>query len=609
MKQYKNINDVEIQYRWDLEDILQNKSKEKLLEEIIKLQKYIILNKENKYKTLKNYLVILEKSNEAEILTNKLKNYISNKLSENIFNNEMLEFSLKVENIFEKLEIENGSEIERISKYQKRLRRWSKSPKLLTYKRFLIHTLDSLKHKLPKNVEEYIIKTSFSIPSPYEIFNIVENNEIDYGQLLKNGKKIKITNANLSSLFKDKNKDVRKQARIKFAKAYLKRKNLLSRTLFDQFKLIVSEAKSRNYQSTIDMLTYDDRISKTFIKKFIENIRKNLNSFKPFYKYKKQFYKFKFKEKMTKYDQAVDLVKFKSKYTIEEAKEIIINALSIFGDDYIKIIKKAFNERWIDFMNVDNKKQGAYSIGDTYGISKKYILMNFDETLDSVYTLAHELGHSMHSYYSDLNNPIENSQYEIILAEIASNVNELVLSNYLINNAKDEKEKFYILEKMIDNFIQTVNKQIEWAEYELNLYESIEQGVATPSWEYISKLFYENAKKYHNEVSQKKFKYNEEDLIGAIYVPHYYMGFYIYKYAIGYFVAQSFVKNFAKQDNIKKYINNFLSSGNKYWPLDLLKLNEIDLEDQQVYQDCFNYIEQIIEKWIQSGKKIFSERK
>nr|WP_307926985.1 M3 family metallopeptidase [Mycoplasmopsis bovis] len=356
--------------------------------------------------------------------------------------------------------------------------------------------------------------------------------------------------------------------------------------LIQTFKNISVNAKVRKYKDSINMLTYEDKVNDEILLKLFSNIASLKNDIAKYWKHYKKYYEAHFNEKFRPlYDANRDIFKVKNKYSVEEAKDIVYNALLPFGSEYSDTIKQAYKEKWVDFMSVKNKLSGAYSIGNSYGIDKKFILMNFDGELNSVETLAHELGHSMHSYFSDKNNDITNASYPIFLAEIASIFNELMLYDYLIEKSSSKIEKFTIYGHIISGFFGTTVTQAKWANYEYELYKKVDLNEVAPNYEEVSKIYYETLKKYY----KKPRKYKKEEQIAAVTIPHFYMGFYVYKYAIGQLVANHFYTQYKMygKEFLNKYINNFLSAGNRDYPLNTLKNMGIDLTSDQFYKSGF----------------------
>ncbi|VEU75442.1 Oligoendopeptidase F, plasmid [Mycoplasmopsis maculosa] len=607
MKKIDSYDKVDKKYKFDLDDILKDKTIEELFSEYLDLSKEMIRIKDSKYNDIESYISALKFEDEVAILTNKISNYLSNKSNINLVDPEIKKLEAQSQKIFEEFINEFGSETNRFYANIEKIKSWIDDPRLSEYKNSLIELINNKKHKLSNDVEEYIIKTSVSTPSLENIFDILSDSELVYEKVKLGKRKFILDSVSYSKLIKNKNKDIRKQAVDNFRKAKLVHKESFTNLLYDHLKMITVEAKTRNYKNSIEMLCYSDKVENTILEKLFENVKKIKSDIYEYNKSHKKFYELKFKDKYdSKYDFARELIKVKNNYSIEEIQKIILEAFKPYGDEYYNTIKKAFNENWIDYMSVNNKISGAYSIGESYGVDKKYILMNYDGEFESLETLAHELGHSMHSYFSDKNNSYVNSMYTIFLAEIASTFNELILYDYLLNNSRTDEEKFYLTSKIIDNFIGTVYKQTMWAEYEYNLYDKIEKNEISPSYSEFAKTYYEVTKKY----IKKSLKYNEQNNIAAVTVPHFYYGFYVYKYAIGLLVSNFFFKKYKENKNfLKIYIKEFLSSGSRYSTLETLKRLEVDLLSEDFYNEATAYFKTLVDQYSTLGNKIFKQKK
>ena len=264
----------------------------------------------------------------------------------------------------------------------------------------------------------------------------------------------------------------------------------------------------------------------------------------------------------------------------EEGKKLVLEALKPLGPDYSSLLNKAFNESWIDVYPNKGKKSGAYSWG-TYG-TNPYLLLNYDNTINSVSTLAHELGHSLHSYYSTHNQSYTYYDYPIILAEIASTVNEMILNNYLYEHAKTNEEKVTYLSEFLEDVRTTIYRQTMFAEFEMIMHEKEQKGIPLTCNEFTN-TYYELNKLYYGDkiVSDDLIKYEWER------IPHFYSSFYVYKYATGLSITIKIEYDIInKKDNmLKKYIN-FLKSGCSKYPLELLKDLGIDLESGKVIDEA-----------------------
>ncbi|WP_029512476.1 oligoendopeptidase F [Mycoplasmopsis iners] len=609
MKQYKNIKDVETKYKFDLEDILKGKTFEEWLNIYQANLNELLKLKDTKYQNIEEYIKYLKLSDQVELVSNKLSNYVSNYLNRELNNPKYKNWENTLNEITEKFNQENGSEIVRFFKNIDKMKGWVKDTRLANYKLGIEEMIDSYNHKLADSVEEYLNQTSIAEPDYETIFTLLTDSETDYGYV-KNakGKSFKLNPISRVKFLQSNDKVLRKNTYLQWNKALNHNKESLANLLFQKFRETATEAKIRKYSSAVNMLTNGDKVSDDLLQKLFAKVSSLKPTIKKYHQAWKQFYKLRFNENMDmKTDSMRKLVDVKTKYSIEEMNELVLEALKPFGDEYYSTVKKAINENWIDYMTIENKTSGAYSIGSTYGIDKKYILMNYDGELSSVETLAHELGHSLHSYFADKNNDLRNSQYPIFLAEIASIFNEQMLYNHLLKISDNDKFKFQLLDSMINGFIGTVHRQTLWANYEYNLYQGIENFSVNSSYESISKLYWENLKKYSSNV--KKYKANE--MIACVQVPHFYYGFYVYKYAIGQLAANYFFAKYQQEgeEYLQYYINNFLSKGGSDWPLNILKNVGVDLTNDEFYEIGFTYFEKLVNEYIKLGKKIFKNKK
>ena len=298
---------------------------------------------------------------------------------------------------------------------------------------------------------------------------------------------------------------------------------------------------------------------------------------------------------MHMYDIYVDLVNLKKdNIPFEEGKKILFDALKPLGDDYLNDLKKAFDEKWIDIYPSSGKRSGAYSWGcyDSY----PYLLLNYNDTVDAVSTMAHELGHSMHSYYSKSQNYVD-SNYPIFLAEIASTVNEMLINDYMYKNAKTKNEKIYFLTDFLDSVRTTIYRQTMFAEFEVIMHDKEAKGIPLTEEE-ISSTYYELNKLYYgdNVVSDDLIRYEWSR------IPHFYTPFYVYKYATGLSSALSIANRIISNDQKTKdnYLK-FLSSGGSDYPLNILKSVDVDMttpkpieEALQMFKDKLDELKELI---------------
>ncbi|QKX37316.1 oligoendopeptidase F [Metamycoplasma hominis] len=605
LKKYNSYSDVEEKYKWDIEDILGNKTYQQLEDEYFDLYSKIIEIKDSKYNSLDQYVEYIELSKKFLILGNRISNYLDNKLNINIvdptINKTISLFETKSQEYAKKL----GSEANRIFQHKDKIKTWINDDRLIDVKKDLEATLQELDHKLSDDVENYLNDTASGSPVPEDIFSIISDSEVDFGNVLIKNKKIKITEGNRIALLKNKDEQVRKDVYFNYLNGYLKNKQSLARLLYQHIKEISVNALYRKYNSSLESILLQDHVDKKLLNIIYDAVQKHMYIFKKYNNAKKHFFKAKFNKKLEKWDYFLDLVNVKSSYTIEEAQKILLDVISIMPYEYPEIVKKAIDERWVDYVNVPSKRSGAYSIGGAAGMKKIYILMNFDGTLESVNTLCHEMGHSMHSYFSNKCQSPLRSSYPIFLAEIASIFNELLLNDYLISKSKNIQQQFYLLDSSINDFIGTVLRQTMWSNFEFDLYNAIDENKPLNTYEEIEKLYVENEKKY--STTSKSIKLGDPRNVYSVMVPHFYYYFYVYKYALGYIVANVFFQKYKQegQEALKNYINKFLSAGDIDWPANILKDAGVDIYNEDIYNLAFEVLNQKVDKYIKLGKKIF----
>lgn len=294
---------------------------------------------------------------------------------------------------------------------------------------------------------------------------------------------------------------------------------------------------------------------------------------------------------MYNFDINAKLKTSNKKYTYDQAFSIVSDALKILGDDYVAVLNKAKNERWIDVMPNQNKDTGAFSWG-AYG-AHPVVLLNFDGTINSVFTLAHELGHMIHSYYSNNNNPSTKSSYEIFVAEVASTVNEMLLAQYLLKNAKSKNEKLFYLDYLMSMFHSTIARQTMFSEFEYAVHDAYEKSKDV-SCQAINEIYLSLAKKYFG----KNVKLANEIMFEWSRIPHFYTSFYVYKYATGLISALALSNKMLKgyKQSVKNY-RTFLKSGSCKSPLELLKDAGVDLNNPETFKLAFDFISNLLDEW------------
>ncbi|MBN2851830.1 MAG: oligoendopeptidase F [Clostridia bacterium] len=461
---------------------------------------------------------------------------------------------------------------------------------LKEYKKFLEEIVRKKEHTLSEKEERILAMSQEATSAPNDIFSMFNNADIKFGEIEdEEGNKVELTKGRYIPFMESKVRAVRKQAYETLYKEFGKYKNTLAAAYTSQIKSLKFYAKARNYESSLQASLDQDNIKEEVLDNLIESI----NDYLPLlHRYVKVRAKALGMEKISMYDIYVPIVdQDTEKYTYEQGCELVKDGLKVLGNDYQELLEKAMTSKWIDVYENEGKTSGAYSWG-TY-LSHPYILLNYSGTLDSVYTLAHELGHSMHSYYSNHNQSYINSHYKIFVAEVASTVNEILLLKHMLAITTDSKKRAFLLNHFLESFRGTVFRQTMFAEYERDTNQSFNNDIPLSSDDLCS-MYKEINSRYYGEACES------DELISYEWsrIPHFYMNFYVYKYATGFLSAVAIVDAIEKQGEkaVDRY-KEFLKSGGSDYPMELLKKAGVDLTDRQPIMAGMKMFEEILDEF------------
>lgn len=461
-------------------------------------------------------------------------------------------------------------------------------PELKEYEFVFVNIFRNKIHTLTKSEEKILSSFEQTLSFPEKIYDTFSNADLKFGSIKdEQGDLVEITDSNFSLYIKSKDRNVRKEAFDTLYSGYKKYENTISLMLSNDIKVNNTLAKLRKYNSALESSLFSDNVDISIYNNLISTVESNLKPLHDYLELKREILNL---DKIHMYDVYAPLLEDydSKKYTFDEAEKLVISSLKILGDDYLSIIKEAFSKRWIDKYPNIAKASGAYSSGSY--TTNPFILLNFQGELNDVSTLAHELGHSVHSYYSRHNNPYQYSQYKIFVAEVASTVNELLLSKYLLNNSDDNFEKLSILNRLIELYRTTIYRQTMFASFEKKIYDLDANGeILTP--DIINNEYYKlNQKYFGNEaVVDELIKYEWEK------VPHFYYNFYVYKYATGLSAATVIVNKILnnEKDAVKNYIE-FLKTGGKDYPVNELKIAGVDMNNKKVIEDSIETFKDLL---------------
>lgn len=596
------------QYNWDLEILLNKSTLEKLHQEWLSCQKQIIKSYDSFLKSFDNFKSYLELGEKYGVLSNRLFNYIHNNLNEDIANSKWIAWSQKISSEANELSTKLADYEIRVIKNKKIIQQYLKNSTIEQYQRAFELIFKTEPHILSEKEEKLLSKIDIYNDGFETIFNTLTDSEIKFDDAI-NSKKHKVPLKTISDVMvniKAKDRILRKSTWISFNQAYSKFENTLCQTLYHNYLMFNTHAKIHHFNDYIESTAFSDEIKVDLIKTLYDQTK----LFKPLYQQYRGITNKLLKKQLNlnqlePWDKTVDLIKQDVKYTIEQAKDISLNAFKPLGEDYVKVVEKAFNENWISWLAKPNKQTGAYSISGIKGLSKYYISMNFDKTFNSLKTLVHELGHSLNSHYVNECQKIYTS-IPIFYAEIASITNEMLLTYCLLKKYANNKEfETMLYDELLNNFFNTTTRQIVFSNFEFIANEWVNKNQPFTK-EKIKELYKNLIEQYQGIPKNELGKYNKEpysySLSTIFRIGHFYVGnFYVYKYAIGQIVATLIAKKIVDGDKtmIERYFE-FLSSGSSKNPIDTIKILGIDLSDKNTYHEVYK----IVKNWISDFNKI-----
>ncbi|HPP39022.1 MAG TPA: oligoendopeptidase F [Candidatus Kapabacteria bacterium] len=453
------------------------------------------------------------------------------------------------------------------------IRQYIKQEKgLQTYSQTLDNMLRMKKHTLSAKEEELLAKLSPIMSIPNETYGILNDAELPFPSVKDSkGNDIQISHGRFRSALYSNDRDYRKRIYKAYYEPYRQLIGTFASLYNGRLKTRKINAEIRNFSSPLEAALFDDNVPVAVYENLIKATHDNIKLLHRWGEIKKKVMKI---DELHPYDTYASLFPSLTKeYTFDEAKEIILKALAPLGEEYQKVLKMSFDNRWIDVYETKGKRSGAYSNGCGCGVHP-YILLNWNHTLDDVFTLAHELGHNMHSYFTELKQPYHYANYSIFVAEVASTTNEALLLDYLLENAKTKEEKAALIEKFLLNIQQTFFRQTQFAEFEKITHERALKGEIMTADD-LSKLFGDLYQQYWGP----SMVTDEEEYISWARIHHLTKyNFYVFQYATGFAAAQAFAENIKKQGKpaIDKYLE-FLSSGSSLYGIDVLKRAGVDM--------------------------------
>ncbi len=460
---------------------------------------------------------------------------------------------------------------------------------LAIYKHSIDEILRQKEHILSAQEERLLAMAADISMASHNIFTMLNNADIKFPIIRdEDGQEVELTKGRYGSFMESANRQVRQDAFKALYSSYRKLINTLGASLASSVKKDIFYARARNYPSSVEASLDQDNVPDEVYNRLIEAVHAHMEPMHRYMRIRKQVLAV---EELHMYDIYTPLVhEYKMKVSYEDAQQTVLKALQPLGEDYIARLQEGFQGGWIDVYENEGKTSGAYSWG-TYD-TNPYVLLNYDDKLDDMFTLAHEMGHSLHSYYSNHHQPYVNAQYSIFVAEVASTVNESLLIDHLLQNSRDKQEKIYLINHYLEQFRGTVYRQTMFAEFEKIIHDQAEQGEAlTP--EYLNTVYRDLNKLYYGP----DVVLDEEIDLEWTRIPHFYSAFYVYKYATGFSAATALKEAILQegQPAVQRYLD-FLKSGGSDYPIQLLQKAGVDLTTPEPVEDALKYFARLVDE-------------
>lgn len=581
---------IEEKYKWKLEDLYENK--EEYDKDLIKLSELVDEFEKYKGKILENDNTLLETlllDEKIDMLTNKLYVYANMKLHEDTrvgVNQELAgNLDITLTNINERISFFVPELLEKDYSYVEKL--IEKNDKLERFKFLLEVIFNEKDHILSKEIEALMSRTGNILSIPDNVFSNLNDADLVFGEIKdENGKNVELTKANYYIYSLSKDRRVRKEAFETLYKKYKELNNTFATIMNSNLQVSTFLTKTRKYSSPLNLYLDSNKIDENIYYDLIKTVNKNLDKMYKYMKLRKDVLKL---DELHMYDMSVKLTEDSEKeYTFEDAKKIVLDALAPLGTNYIKDLENAFNSNWCDVYENRGKHSGAYSWG-CYN-AHPYVLLNYQSKYNDVSTLAHEMGHALHRYYSNKNQDYYYSDNAIFVAEIASTVNETLLNLYMLDK-ENEKMKKLIINELLDDIKNTIYRQTMFAEFELTIHNMSFNG-ETLNNEKLNNIYYDLIKKYHGEnvICDEYIKYEWSR------IPHFYTPFYVYQYATGLSIAISIATRIYNGDaEMKDKYLEFLKSGSNDYPTNLVSKMGINISES--VNSALNTFNDLIEKY------------
>lgn len=588
-------SEIKQEYKWNLSDIYENYSAwEKDFEKVGELKKELAGFK-GQFGNEGKLLEFFQKQEEMDKISYKLYRYPQLARDLNSSDKEAVEHLQKVQFLFAEISTELSWVNSELVDNRENIEKWIEKKEFDDYRFGLKNLFRLQKHILEEKESKLLSYYSSFFSAPRSIYSEVTVTDVEWPQVtLSSGEKVDVTPANYSKILStNRNQEDRKLMFQTFYTIYEKKKNTIAAIYNSILQKGIASKKAYNYDSFLLSHLESDNIPEEIYLNLVNTAKNNTTPLQRYLKLRKKILGL---EKYYNFDGSINLIEFDKEYEYDDAKEIVLNSVAPLGKDYVEKMKKAISEGWLDVFEAKGKRTGAYSAG-VYGVHP-YMLLNYNKTLDSVFTLAHELGHTLHTLYSDENQPFSMADYTIFVAEVASTFNERLLLDYMLENTNDPKERIALLEQEIGNIVGTFYFQALLADYEYQAHKVAEAGEPITA-EVLSKIIEDLFDKYYGDIIEK------DDLIYIFWarVPHFFNSpFYVYQYATCFASSAILYEKMInssdeseRKQTLDKYIQ-LLSSGGNNFPMEQLKKAGVDLSKIETIEAVAKQFDLLLDK-------------
>ncbi len=587
MSKEKNNNNEK--YIWDLSLVLDSDESFLRIIEEVQSQIPVIEKFKGKLNTKEKIVEYFDFSRELELKLARANLYTFLKYESNSLDAENIKAVERVDNLCVKISAVSSFVEPELAKLDDNFLIALKEDKSLErYNRIFEKILKDKPHTLSES-EEKIISEMGAFADFSAVYDMLTDNELEFEPIeYKSGEKQVLNQATYGVFIRDEDQEIRKQAHEKLLKGFSKVNKTISVNYVNHLKKSDFYAKTYKHKDCFSMRLFNEEVEEGVYNALINAVHKNMTSFYDFVTVKKNILGLNEFNIYDAYAPMGNAKKFNLEY--DNAYDIVVKSLGVLGEEYCDVLKKAYNNRWIDVYPNAGKRSGAFSVSTETG--NPFVLLNYKSTYNDISTIAHEMGHSLHSYYSEKCQPHEKCDYEIFVAEIASTVNEIILFKSLLKNEKDKETRKFLISSFLENFYATVFRQTMFSEFEYFAHSKIASNEPL-SFEELNNYYQELLELYFGKETQihefAKYEWSR--------ISHFYRPFYVFKYATGYISALAIVENIEKngQGAVDNYIE-FLSGGCSKRPSELLKIAGVDILNEATFESAFNYYKKMIEE-------------